>query len=235
MTGPRTKIFSDPQDLAFGAADWLAGIITAGETPFRIALSGGNTPRLLYGELSLRTIDWSKVEFYWIDERFVPPDHPDSNLRMAHETLLSHLVVAPEQIHPFPTMTTPDHAAADYEAELKQAYGADTLDPARPLFDLVLLGLGGDGHICSLLPGSPVLEERTRWVAPVAHGRPEIRLTLTYPAVESSRLTVFVVTGDDKADAVKRVRQGDQSLPGGRLHPQGETVWLLDRSAARLL
>jgi 6-phosphogluconolactonase len=235
VTAPRTQIFNDGQDLAFSAADWIAGVIAAGDAPFRLALSGGNTPRLLYGELSLRAADWGKVQFYWIDERFVPPDHPDSNLRMAHETLLAHLDLAPEQIHPIPTMTTPDKAARDYEAELKRGYGAETLDPARPLFDLTLLGLGSDGHICSLLPGSPVLDERTRWVAPVAQGRPEVRITLTYPAVESSRLTVFVVTGADKAEAVKRVRSGDQTLPGGRLHPQGETVWLLDRSAARLL
>jgi 6-phosphogluconolactonase len=231
VTAARTEIFNDPQELAWRAADWIAGLIAAAEAPFRIALSGGNTPRLLYGELSLRTIDWSKVHFYWIDERFVPPDHPDNNWRMARETLLSHIAVPPDHIHPMPTDGDADDAARRYQAELQRA--AAMLHP--PLFDLTLLGLGGDGHICSLLPGSPVLDERIRWVAPVAQGRPEVRLTLTYPAVESSRLTVFVVTGADKADAVRRVRHGDQTLPGGRLHPQGETVWLLDRGAARLL
>jgi len=118
---------------------------------------------------------------------------------------------------------------------LQHAYGTAVLDPARPLFDFTLIGLGPDGHICSLLPGSPVLEEQTRWVAPVTAGRPQARLTLTYPAVESSRVTAFLVTGADKADAVKRVRQGDHTLPGGRLHPQGDVVWLLDRAAASLL
>lgn len=235
MTAPRTEIFTDPHDLALRAADWMAGVIAAAEVPFRMALSGGNSPRLLYAELSLRRIEWSKLRFYWIDERFVPPDHPDSNQRMARETLLSHIRVAPEQIHAMPTLTDPETAARAYEDDLKSAYGATEFDPARPLFDLTLLGLGSDGHICSLLPGSPVLEERTRWVVPVQHGRPEVRLTLTYPAVESSRLTVFLVTGQDKAEAVKRVRQGDRSLPGGRLRPQGETVWLLDRAAASLL
>jgi 6-phosphogluconolactonase len=235
VTAPRTEIFNDPQDLALRAADWMAGIMAAAEAPFRMALSGGSSPRLFYGELSLRRIDWSKLQFYWIDERFVPPDHPDSNQRMARETLLAHIPIAPDQIHAFPTDGTPEAAANAYEADLKRDYNADTLDPTRPLFDLTLLGLGGDGHICSLLPGSQVLEERTRWVAPVAHGRPEVRLTLTYPTVESSRLTVFLVTGRDKANAVKRVRHGDTALPGGRLHPQGETVWLLDRMAASLL
>lgn len=235
MTPARTEVFNDPQEMAWRAADWIAGLIAAAEAPFRVALTGGNTPRLLYGELSLRTIDWSKVQFYWIDERFVPPGHPDNNWRMARETLLSHIAIPPDHIHPMPTDGDPDDAAHRYEAELKRDYGAEALDPARPLFDLTLLGLGGDGHICSLLPGSPVLDEGTLWAAAVAHGRPEVRLTLTYPAVESSRLTVFVVTGADKADAVKRVRHGDHALPGGRLHPQGETVWLLDRAAARLL
>jgi len=102
-----------------------------------------------------------------------------------------------------------------------------------PLFDLTLLGLGADGHTASLLPGQPVLEERKRWVAAVPQGRPEVRLTLTYPALESSRLTIFLVAGADKADAVARVRGGDTSLPAGRLKPSGDVVWLLDRAAAR--
>jgi 6-phosphogluconolactonase len=232
---PRTEIFSDPQEMAWRAADWIAGLITARDGPFRFALSGGSTPRLLYGELSLRMIDWSKVEFYWIDERFVPPDHPDSNYRMATETLLRHIPALREDIYPMPTDGDPAGAASRYETLLQTAYGAETLDPARPLFDFVLLGLGGDGHICSLLPGSPVLEEKERWVAPVPTGRPEVRLTLTYPCVQSSRVTAFLVSGRDKATAVKRVREGDPSLPGGRLKPEGEVVWLLDRDAARLL
>lgn len=221
--------------MAWRAADWIAGLITAQDGPFRIALSGGSTPRLLFGELSLRMIDWSKVEFYWIDERFVPPDHPDSNYRMAKETLLCHIPANPEDIHPMPTDGDPDGAARRYETLLRTAYGAETLDPARPLFDFVLIGLGSDGHICSLLPGSPVLEEKERWVAPVPTGRPEVRLTLTYPCVQSSRTTAFLVSGRSKATAVKRVREGDVSLPGGRLKPEGEVVWLLDRDAARLL
>ncbi len=228
----RTEIFADPQELALRAADWIAGLIAARAGTFRFALTGGSTPRLLYGELSLRTIDWSKVEFWWIDERMVPHDHPDSNYRMARETLLSHIRVQPEQIHPMMTDRPPEDAARAYEDELKRAYGSDTLDPARPLFDFVLLGLGPDGHICSLLPGQPVLEERSRWVAPVPHGRPEVRLTLTYPAVQSSSMTAFLVTGREKADAVARTRKGDPSLPGGRLKPEGELVWLLDRDAA---
>lgn len=232
---PRTEIFADAQSLAVHGADWIASLIAAHTGPFRMALSGGSTPRLLFGELSSRSVDWAKVHFYWIDERFVPPDHPDSNLRMARETLLSRIDIAPDHIHPMPTDGDPDAAARRYEAELKADYGAEALDLRRPLFDFVLLGLGGDGHICSLFPGSPVLDERQRWVAPVPTGRPEVRLTLTYPCVESSRVTAFLVAGADKADAVSRVRAGDVSLPGGRLRPQGELVWLLDSQAAKLL
>lgn len=236
MTSSRAEIFPDPHELALRGADWIAGLIAAHEgPPFRLALSGGSTPRLLYGELTLRSIDWSRVEFYWIDERFVPPDHPDSNYRMASETLLSHASVLPGNIHPIPTNGTPDDAARSYEGTLKLAYGAQNLEPGRFLFDLVLLGLGSDGHICSLLPGSPVLEERERWVAPVSQGRPEVRITLTYPSVQSARVTAFYVAGRDKAAAVKGARARDVKLPGGRLNPEGELVWLLDRAAASLL
>jgi len=234
-SAPRTEIFADPHEVALHAADWIAGLIAAQQGPFRLALTGGSTPRLLYGELSLRQIDWSKVVFYWIDERFVPPDHPDSNYRMARETLLSHIAAVPEQIHPFPSEGDPDTAAKRYEALLQSHYGSETLDLRRPFFDLVLIGLGSDGHICSLLPGSPVLEERKRWVAAVPTGRPEIRLTLTYPCVESAKQSAFLVTGSDKAEAVRQARAGDPALPGGRLKSQGDVVWLLDRAAAALL
>lgn len=236
MSAARTEIFADPHELALHGADWIAGVIAASaSSPFRMALTGGSSPRLLYGELSLRSIDWDKVELYWIDERFVPPDDPDSNYRMAAETLLSHIPVLPGNIHPIPTTGEPDACARAYEETLQLAYGAQVLDPGRPLFDLVLLGLGADGHICSLLPGSPVLEEKQRWVAPVAQGRPEVRITLTYPCVQSSRLTAFYVTGKEKAQAVKGARAGDSKLPGGRLRPEGELVWLLDRGAASLV
>lgn len=235
MIASRTAIFADPQELAQRAAGWIAGLIAPAAVPFRLALAGGSTPRLLYGELSRQPIDWSKVEFFWIDERFVPPDHPDSNQRMARETLLSQISGTPHAVHPIPTDTNPDMSATAYEATLKRAYGADRLDPSRPLFDLVLLGLGSDGHFCSLLPGSPVLEEKQRWAAPVTAERPEARVTLTYPSVQSSRIAAFVVTGKDKAEAVKAVRTGDTDLPAARFKPEGLTVWLLDRAAASQL
>jgi len=233
-----TEIFDDAEQFAWRAAAWIAGLIAAKRGTFRLALTGGETPRPLYRELGAHfrdRVDWSKVEFFWGDERFVPPDDPASNFGMARETLLAHIPVPAQNIHPIPTAGDPDAAARVYEATLKNAYGAAALDPAQPLFDLVLLGLGDDGHICSLLPGSPVLDERQRWAAAVSHGRPEVRITLTYPPIQSSRVTAFLVTGEKKAEAVRSVRAGDTAMPGARLKPEGELVWLLDRAAARLL
>jgi 6-phosphogluconolactonase len=238
LSAPRTEIFDDAGQFASRAAAWIAGLIAAKGGRFRIALTGGDTPRALYRELGahfLGSVDWTKVDFFWGDERFVPPEDPASNYRMARETLLAQIPAPEKNIYPIPTGGDPDQAAWTYEATLKRAYGADSLDPDRPLFDLVLLGLGDDGHICSLLPGAPALEERRRWAVPVAQGRPETRITLTYPPVQSSRLTAFLVVGERKAEAVRAVRSGDSALPGARLRPEGELVWLLDRAAARLI
>jgi len=238
VSAPRTEIFDDAGQFASWTAAWIAGLIAAKDGRFRIALTGGETPRPLYRDLGARFrdgVDWANVEFFWGDERFVPPESPASNYRMARETLLVQIPASEKNIHPIPTVGDPDEAAWTYEATLKRAYGADRLDAARPLFDLMLLGLGDDGHICSLLPGSPALEERQRWTVAVTQGRPETRITLTYPSIQSSRVTAFVVVGEKKAKAVRAVRAGDSALPGARLRPQGEILWLLDRAAARLI
>ena len=175
------EIFPDPLALAHHAAEWMTRAALAAPGPYRVSLSGGSTPKVLYGLLAsdeFRTrFPWSRVSWYWGDERFVPYDHPDSNYRMAREAMLAKVSVPSENIHPIPTDGTPDDAARRYERTLQEAYGAITLDARRPLFDLMLLGLGPDGHTASLLPGEPVLNERKRWVAAVSHGRPEVRIT----------------------------------------------------------
>jgi 6-phosphogluconolactonase len=231
--GGRAEILDDGNALAARAADFIAGKMRGCAAPFRLCLSGGSTPRAAYRLLAGRNdLDWDCVEIFFGDERFVPPDHPDSNYRMARETLLAAGNVRPRTLLAMPTDGTPQSCADAYEEILRQQYGASVLDPQAPLFDLMLLGLGADGHTASLLPGQPVLEEKNRWVAAVPEGRDEVRLTLTYPALESSRVTLFMVAGADKAEAVRRVRAGDITLPAGALRPVGEVVWLLDRAAA---
>lgn len=234
MSPPALDIADTQEDAAARAADWIARKLAASDGPFRMALSGGSTPRALYARLASREIAWRRLEFFWGDERFVPYDDPRSNYAMAHEALLDRVPVEPAQVHPIPTDDDPADAARRYEETLQRAYGADSLGEP-PLFDLVLLGLGEDGHTASLFPADPVLQEREHWVAPAAMQSPEPRITLTYPALESSRAVLFLVTGAEKAEAVQRVLAGDPDFPAARLKPQGETVWFLDRAAAQLL
>jgi 6-phosphogluconolactonase len=151
---------------------------------------------------------------------------------MTREAMLAKAPVPPENIHPVPADGTPEEAAARYERTLQEAYGATALDPARPLFDITLLGLGADGHTASLLPGELVLQERKRWVAAVSHGRPEVRITMTYPAIESSRRVAFLVAGKDKAAIFKAIRAGGSQVPAARVRPVGDLIWFIDRAAA---
>lgn len=227
---------ADPPALAARVADWMTSLAIAREGRFRVALSGGSTPKALYALLASgkfrSRFPWQRVLWFWGDERFVPHDDPESNYRMAREAMLATAPVPPENIHPIPTDGDPEDAARRYERTLKEAYGSPTLDPSRPLFDVTLLGLGEDGHTASLLPGDQLLDERRRWVAAVRHGRPEIRITLTYPAIESSRHVAFLVAGAGKAAALRGLRAGDTRLPASRVHPVGELICFVDRAAA---
>ena len=137
-----------------------------------------------------------------------------------------------ENIHPVPTDGAPEDAARRYEETLQQAYGATTLDPQRPLFDVTLLGLGPDGHTASLLPGAPVLHERKRWVAAVSHGRPEVRITMTYPVIESSRRVAYLEAGEEKAAVFSAIHAGNSQVPAARVQPVGELLWFVDQAAA---
>jgi 6-phosphogluconolactonase len=232
----RIEILPDPMALARRVTEWMTEAALSANGPFRVSLSGGSTPKVLYGVLASDEFrgrfPWQLVSWYWGDERFVPHDHPESNYRMAREAMLARAPVPPENIHPVPTDGIPEDAASRYERVLQQAYGAKALDPARPLFDLTLLGVGPDGHTASLLPGDPVLDERNRWMAVVAHGRPEIRITMTYPAIESSRRVAFLVAGREKASILRAIRAGDSQVPAARLRPIGEIFWFVDRAAA---
>jgi 6-phosphogluconolactonase len=235
-TSGRFEILSNPEALARHAAEWMTSAALAATGTFRVSLSGGSTPKTLYGLLASNAFrsrfPWQLVSWYWGDERFVPYDHPQSNYRMTREAMLAKAPVPPENINPVPTDGTPEDAARRYQQTLQQAYGATVLDPARPLFDVTLLGLGPDGHTASLLPGDPVLEERERWVAAVSHGRPEVRITMTYPAIESSRRVAFLVAGREKAAILRAIHAGGSRVPAARVRPSGELIWFVDRDAA---
>jgi len=231
----RLEIADNPHALASEAAEWFARTVIRTTGSIRISLSGGSTPREMYTVLASDEfrgrLPWGRMEFFWGDERFVPHDDPASNYRMATETLLAHAPVHAGHIHPVPVEGTPAGCAAQYETLLKRRYGADQIDPARPLFHIMLLGIGADGHTASLIPGQPILDERNRWVAAVAEGRPETRISLTYPAIESSAKIAFLATGSEKAKAVQLARAGDSSVPAGRIRTNAEVIWFVDRAA----
>lgn len=231
------RVYEDATALAHAGADYLCDLAIRNSGRTVVALSGGNTPKPLYERLAEEPIKsrlpWDRVEWVLGDERFVPPSDPASNYRMVREAFLDHVPVPRENVHPVETVgVTLDEAAARYEATLKRLYGADTLEPSRPLLNLTLLGLGDDGHTASLLPGQPVLKETKRWVAPVAHGRVEERVTLTYPALDSSTVVAFLVAGAGKRDVLDKILSGDKSFPASHIRAQGEVIWFTDRDAA---
>jgi 6-phosphogluconolactonase len=229
------EVLADPEALARRVADWLLEISTAAGGVFALALSGGGTPRRLYELLAgppyRDVFPWHRTHLFWGDERFVPHDDASSNYRMVRNAMLSRAPIPAANIHPVQTEgLTPDAAASDYERELKSFYGAERLDPVRPLFDVTLLGLGPDGHTASLFPGTAVLEERERWVAAVVGSEPA-RITLTYPALESSRHVAFLVAGKQKREIFSRFQRGDHALPAARLRPIGTLHLFADAAA----
>lgn len=233
------RVCSGVTDLACRAAEAAAAIIVqAVEATGRcsLVLSGGNTPRTLYERWASRFADeipWARVHLFWGDERYVPPDDPRSNFRMARETLLDHVPIPPANVHPMPTtLETPELAATAYEAMLRQHFESD-----RPHFDLLLLGLGPEGHTASIFPRSPALDETARWVLPVTvPADPSSRLTLTLGALNAATHTYFLVTGSDKAaafDHVLRPSADVQTYPAAGIGTaETDVVWWVDREAA---
>lgn len=188
------------------------------QRPRTLILAGGRTPREPYLRLATQVYDWDSVDVFFSDERCVPPDHPDSNFRMANETLLSKV---PARVH---RMQGESCHAAGYEQELRAVFGT-----GLPSFDLAFLGMGADGHTASLFPGDPALEETQRLVVRVA--RPDHpRLTLTLPVLSASRLAVFIVSGEDKREALRRVL-ADEDLPAARVAAR-RVVIIADAAAA---
>ncbi len=236
MSEARLEVLADPPALANRVAAWLLSAALAKTGRFAVALSGGSTPRRLY-EIMIdpRFLDrfpWSRTHWFWGDERFVPPGDPLSNYRMVREAMLSRAPVPAANIHAIPTQgVTPEAAASAYEHDLQSFYGADRLDPARPIFDVTFLGLGSDGHTASLFPGNPALRERHHWVVAVIGAKSEARITLTYPALESSAAVAFLVEGKEKREIFEGFRRGDPTLPATQLHPSGELLLFADVAA----
>jgi 6-phosphogluconolactonase len=179
-------------------------------------------------------VDWARVHVFWGDERCVPPDHPESNYRLAREALLDHVPLPPANVHRIPTEQEPVQAAADYEQTLRRFFGPGSV----PRFDLVLLGLGTDGHTASLFPGTPAVHEYERWV--VAHyvsSLPAWRVTLTPAVLNAADQVTFLVAGEEKAGALKQVLAGPYQpdvLPAQVVRPAGGSLlWLVDDAAAR--
>jgi len=230
-------VLPDAQALATHAANWTAGILQARPGPVSVALSGGSTPKLLYETLAaapfVNRVPWDRVHWFWGDERFVPQSDARSNYRMTMQAMLDRAIVPPGNVHPIPTEgVTAEEGAARYQALLQAFYGAPLLDPVRPLFDIVLMGLGTNGHTASLFPGTPVLHERRAWAAAVTPEGEPTRITLTYPVLESCRHAAFLVAGADKRDILARVRAGAAELPAAHFHPTGELHWFTDQAAA---
>ena len=240
MPSPATLkriIVTDPAALAVTAAERMLARIETNPGRIAICLTGGSSPKQLYQLLATdpwsKRIPWDRVHWFIGDERFVPPSNSLNNMAMARKIFLDRL--APDDhIHPVPTdAASPDQSAKRYELDLQAFYGADDLDPARPLFDLVLMGVGPDGHTASLFPGYPALDETKRWVVGVhqAHVDPFVpRVTLTLPLLASCREMLFEVAGREKRAILARLSE-DESLPANRARSNGETVMLVDRAA----
>lgn len=236
-------VFPDLQTLAQNAAERIVALAHTAITrdgQFTIGLSGGSTPEPLFALLArdsfANQIDWAYVHVFWGDERCVPPDHADSNFRMAQETLLSHVLLPENNVYRMKGELDPAQAAEEYEHRLRMFFGVTTW----PHFDLLLQGMGNDGHTASLFPGTTALHEETRWVA--ANYVPKLdswRLTLTVPAINAAAHIMFLVAGANKAPALKTVLQGPSApdeYPAQRIAPEnGDLLWLVDAAAAAAL
>src|SRR6185503_13328727 len=225
------EIFANPQELARGVAEYFvarSAEAVARKGFFTVALSGGSTPKALYQLLadSFQTqVPWSRTHFFWSDERHVPPDHPDSNYRMTNEAMLSHVPVPEGNVHRIHG-ENPDaaEAAREYEQTVQQ-------------LDLILLGLGADGHTASIFPGSEVLHETKRLVAaPWIEKLNTYRITMTLPLLNNSAAVLFLISGAEKAGIVKEVIEGPKKYPAQFVQPaHGQLLWMLDKDAARFL
>jgi 6-phosphogluconolactonase len=233
------SVFDDLEALSRAAAEFFSSLAHQAITSqgrFAVALSGGSTPRRLYELLGSapyqNTINWRHVHLFWADERCVPPDHRDSNYALLRDTLLVHIPLAESNIHRVQGEAEPDVAAWKYEQDIKVFFGADTI----PAFDLVMLGVGEDGHTASLFPGSTAIHEAERLVVPVYLEKPKVgRVTLTLPIINHASQVLFLAAGRAKARVLRNILYEENSgrYPAGLVRLENGTVtWFLDKDAA---
>jgi 6-phosphogluconolactonase len=244
IKGARVEVWRDLAEVSERAAELLIGVAREAASErgqFALALSGGSTPKALYqilaSEEKAARIPWHETHVFWSDERCVPPSDVESNYRMAHETLLAHTPVPPEQIHRMRGEDEPARAAESYEEELRNYFGDD-----EPRFSLILLGMGEDGHTASLFPHSPALAETNLTVAAnYVKQLDSHRLTLTLRTLNAAATIIFLVSGEAKAAALAAVfdesnANEDGSLPASMVRPvRGEVIWVVDEAAAKLV
>jgi len=254
---PEVQRYRNLEALSYAAAEFtcrLAEECMERYGAFTIALSGGNTPRPIYEALARPPFDtrmpWRDIHLFWGDERCVPSDHPDSNFAMAFRTLISKVPVPSQNVHRIPTeLNPPEDAAEAYEKILGEFFGSfgkleryshasGGIEPF-PSFDLILLGVGKDGHTASLFPGNQALEEKKRWVAVVRgpYGSPPVpRITLTLPVINRAECVLFLVSGVGKREVIRSILKdldpATRSYPAARVSPVGRLVWLIDEGAA---
>ncbi len=225
----KLEVFDDADAVARAAAARIAAdvrVAVAARSQFTLAVSGGHTPWIMLRALANEDVPWPAVHVYQVDERVAPAGDRDRNLTHLHESLLEHAPLRPEQVHAMP-VESPDleSAAAQYAAVLQEIAGSP------PVLDLVHVGLGPDGHTASLVPADPVLKITDKDVALTGVYQGRRRMTLTYPAINRARRVLWVVTGGEKVAMLRRLLDGDQSIPAGRVR-QEEALVLADRAAA---
>jgi 6-phosphogluconolactonase len=238
---PEVRVFKDLATLSNAAANLLLDRALASvkaRDRFILALSGGFTPKQLFSFFAAdpwrRELPWSKTHLFWVDERCVPPDHGESNYRLARDAFLDYLTLLPTQIHRIAGEDGPDKAAGAYEGELETFFGG-----ALPRFDAELLGMGENGHTASLFPGASTLHEREHWVLPVHLEPPQLsRVTLTLPVLCNAEDIIFLAAGRNKAAVLHEIVEdgNPRGYPAGLVQPAGgKLIWMVDRNAASLL
>jgi 6-phosphogluconolactonase len=241
-TRPHIRVFHDPETLSRAAAEFFVSLskkTIALQGRFIVALSGGSTPRRLYALLGslpfCENVDWNQVHLFWVDERCVPADHQESNFKHAVDAFIAKAAIPAANIHRIRGEEGPDQAAQKYEQDIRSFFGPTAL----PVFDLIILGVGEDGHTASLFPGTAALREKTRLAAPVYLDPQKLsRVTLTLLALNHAIQVLFLASGRTKSEVVHEIVENEnrKQYPAGLVHPvRGSIDWFIDNEAAALL